>query len=94
VRLRWTRLAVTDLDSVYAYIAVDAPDAAMGIIDRIEEATAVLIRHPESGRAGRIKGTRELVVAGTPFILLYRIRQGTIQILAVIHGARKWPESV
>jgi toxin ParE1/3/4 len=44
-----------------------------------------------SGRAGRVPGTRELVIAGTPFIIPYRVAENTIQILRVLHGKRKWP---
>jgi toxin ParE1/3/4 len=91
VKVRWTRLAVADLDSAYRYIAADNAAAASRVIESIEKAVAVLCRHPEAGRAGRIKGTRELVVSGTPFVVAYRFRRDSIQILAVIHASRKWP---
>lgn len=87
-------MAVADLDSAYEYIAAGNPDAALRVIERIERAVAVLGRHPEAGRAGRIRGTRELVVSGTPFLVPYRFRRDAIQVLAVIHGSRKWPKSV
>ncbi|MFB2897343.1 type II toxin-antitoxin system RelE/ParE family toxin [Aerosakkonemataceae cyanobacterium BLCC-F50] len=45
------------------------------------------------GRPGRIPGTKELVVTRTPFILPYRVQGEQIEILAVIHAARQWPES-
>jgi toxin ParE1/3/4 len=92
VIIRWTHTAVTDLDSAYEYIAADDPEAARRVIERIETAVAVLSRHPEAGRAGRIRGTRELVVSGTPFIVPHRFRRDTIQILAVVHASRKWPK--
>jgi toxin ParE1/3/4 len=44
------------------------------------------------GRPGRVPGTRELVVSDTPFILPYRVRDSAVEILAVFHGARQWPE--
>jgi len=94
VKLRWTRLAITDLDSVFAYVAADNPTAANRLIDRIEKAVQVLPQHPTAGRDGRLMGTRELVVTGTPFVIPYRVRRNTIEILAVIHGARKWPENL
>jgi toxin ParE1/3/4 len=37
-------------------------------------------------------GTRELVIAGTPFIVVYRVFGNSLRILSVIHGARRWPE--
>jgi len=94
VKVRWTRLAVADLDSAYEYIAADDSAAALRVVERVEKAVAVLSRHPEAGRAGRIRGIRELVVSGTPFIVPYRITRDAIQVLAVIHTSRKWPMSL
>ena len=94
MKVRWTRLALADLDSVYEYIAPDDPSAALRLMERIERAVSVLSRHLEAGRAGRIGGTRELVVSGTPFIVPYRFRRDAIQVLAVIHASRKWPTSL
>jgi toxin ParE1/3/4 len=45
------------------------------------------------GRPGRVISTRELVVSGTPYIVAYRVREGVVEILAVIHGAQQWPTS-
>lgn len=73
-------------------MADDGADAASQFLERIQQAAAILVRHPMAGRAGRIPGTRELVVPGTPWIVPYRIRRGFVDILGVIHGARKWPD--
>lgn len=93
MKVRWTRLAVENLNFAYDYIAAENPPAARGIIARIESAVNVLRAHPEIGRSGRVEGTRELVISGTPFIVAYRGVKKRIEILAVIHGARRWPES-
>ena len=90
--VRWTRLAVHDLDAAYEYIAQNSPDAALNIVERIEAAVAALTHHPRIGRAGRVSGTRELVVTGTPFIVAYRTAASGIDVLAVMHGARMWPD--
>jgi toxin ParE1/3/4 len=47
---------------------------------------------PQSGRPGRVSGTRELVVTRTPYVVPYRVQGRNIEILRVYHGARKWPE--
>jgi toxin ParE1/3/4 len=91
VRIAWTRLALADLDSVYDFIAVNNPVAAVATIDRIEYAVQRLLRYPSMGRPGRIGDTRELVVAGTPFIVVYNVTPRRVEILGVIHGARRWP---
>jgi toxin ParE1/3/4 len=90
--VRWTRLAVHDLDAAYEHIAQSSPGAAQHIIERIEAAVTALTRHPRIGRGGRVSGTRELVVTGTPFIVAYRTAASGIEILAVMHGARVWPD--
>ena len=51
-----------------------------------------LVTFPEMGRHGRVPGTRELVLTSQPDIVAYRIRGQTIDILAILHGAQKWPE--
>ena len=49
--------------------------------------------NPHMGRAGRVPGTRELVIPQTPYIVPYRVQGEVIQILRVYHGARRWPDS-
>jgi addiction module RelE/StbE family toxin len=93
VKIRWTRLAVEDLNLAYEYIAAENPSAAHAVIARIESAVNVLRAHPEIGRSERVEATRELIISGTPFIVAYRIARNRVEILAVIHGARRWPTS-
>jgi len=92
--IQWTTPATEELVSAYEYVAADNPAAAQGIMNHIWETVEVLARHPKAGRKGRIAGTRELVVSGTPFIVGYRIEKKEIWILAVMHGARKWPDEL
>ena len=94
VKLLWTRLAIADLAKAHDHIALENPTAAGSVIERIEKSLRNLRFYPDLGRPGRVKGTRELVIPGTPFIIPYRRQKGFIEILAVIHGARKWPESL
>jgi toxin ParE1/3/4 len=90
--LLWTRLAVHDLDAAYEYIAESNPVAAERIAERIAAAAAAIVQHPRIGKPGRVSGTRELVGAGTPFIVIYRMRLNRAEILSVMHGARMWPD--
>ena len=62
------------------------------MLDRIFSGIELLELYPEAGRRGRIPGTRELVIDATPFLVAYRTRRGRIEILSLLHGARKWPE--
>lgn len=92
MKVLWSRDALRDLDEAHEFIAKDNPRAAKGIIERFEALLESLSIHPKLGRVGRVKGTRELVVTGTPFILPYVIDKQRIIILGVRHGARRWPK--
>jgi toxin ParE1/3/4 len=58
---------------------------------RILDATDQLVDHPHLGRVGRVPGTRELVVARTPYIVIYEIEGDMIRIIRVLHTAQRWP---
>ena len=90
----WTRLALQDLDCAWNYIAADKPGAADDVLEMIGKAVESLLSYQNLGRPGRVKGTRELVVVGTPFVIPYRVKSDRIEILAVIHGSRRWPEGL
>jgi toxin ParE1/3/4 len=90
----WTDRARENLRDIVAYISRDSQAAADRVLDRIFAATAHLADHPQLGRAGRIDGTRELVIPRTRYIVPYRVHGGDVEILAVIHSSRSWPESL
>ncbi|MGA0588061.1 type II toxin-antitoxin system RelE/ParE family toxin [Dyella sp. KRB-257] len=66
----------------------------MIVDDRIRLQVEQLIRHPESGRIGRVEGTRELVIDRTPYITAYRMAGDTVRILRVLHSAQQWPDAL
>jgi len=84
--------AEQDLAEIVDFILKDNPDAAQGMLIRIQHAITNLAEHHHLGRAGRIPKTRELVIADTPFIVPYQVRRNRLEILRVYHAARKWPE--
>ena len=92
MKLVWTKQAIADLDRAYSYIAETDPDRSQDMIGRIEKAVQSLQQFPKMGRPGRVPQTRELVISRTPFILPYRVWQNRIEILAVLHGSRRWPD--
>lgn len=88
----WTPRAQRNLRDAARYLMQFNPTAAMSLVRQIRKAPAQLCDHPASGRAGRVDGTRELVVTGTSYILPYRVKGDSVQILAVIHSSRQWPD--
>ena len=94
MKIKWLKLASRDLEHVETYIAQESPATAIQVILRIIDAVELLADQPGIGRSGRVEGTRELVVTGTPFIVPYRLKNSYIEILRVYHQARKWPNNL
>ncbi len=92
MKLRFTPNAVADIDNVYEYIAAENPVAAQSVLLRIEQLIDQLPAHPLLGRPGRVSGTHELIIPNTPFIAVYEIEEPYLNILAIIHTSRRWPE--
>lgn len=92
--LRWTPLARSDLLSIFDYVSTRNPPAADHLVSAIDDQLEALLDFPQMGRPGRVAGTREFVISRTPYIVAYRLRGQDIEILRVLHGARRWPESL
>lgn len=92
--IRWTRRALGRLDQVGAHIARDNAEAAARVVSRIVIAIDALADRPAMGRPGRIKTTRELVLADVPYIIAYRVTDRHVDILTVMHSAQQWPETL
>ncbi|GGF55529.1 hypothetical protein GCM10007301_13970 [Azorhizobium oxalatiphilum] len=88
MRLVYAEPASRDLASIIAYIALDSPAAAETVIRRIIESAHKLTRFPDMGRMGRLPGTRELVVPGLPYLIVYQVTPDMVTVLAVFHGSR------
>jgi toxin ParE1/3/4 len=94
MNLIWTKRAIDDLIAIADTINAINPRAAIGVRNKIRQSAERLPEFPLSGRAGRVAGTRELVVSGLPYIIPYRVRDGRIEILAIFHAARQWPDAL
>ncbi len=92
MKIVWTEPARQDLRRVFTYIAEENPRAARALLAEIKERVSVLEYNPQIGRPGRVDGTRELVLKGTSYILPYRVKDQQVQVIAVFHAARRWPE--
>ena len=88
----WSPQAVEHLTHLRSYIARDNPKAANRVATALLNAVERLAELPNFGRAGRVAGTRELVVPGTPYVIPYRIRGDRLEVIAVFHGRQKWPK--
>ena len=91
MKVVWSRRAIQHLVSLRKFIAADSEENAAITAERILQAVFLLQIQPNMGRPGRLMGTRELVVSGTPYVIPYRICRDRLELIAVFHGRRKWP---
>jgi len=92
MRVRWLRRALRNLDEEATYIATDDPEAPRRVVEHVLKAVVMLAARPGLGRPGRVPGTRELVVQKTRYVVPYRVRGDSIEILRVFHSSRRLPE--
>jgi toxin ParE1/3/4 len=90
LKLLWSLAALRHLREAHEYIKFDNPSAAARQIELIEANVNHLRAFPMIGRTGRRAGTRELPISDTPYIVVYRLKEESVQILAVLHGSRSW----
>ena len=91
MQVKWLRNAANNLNDATEYLAEENPKVAREFFIHVIESVNKLAQYPELGRAGRVAGTRELVIVGYPYIAPYRIKDRNVEILRVFHTSRIWP---
>jgi len=91
MNIKWLKTALKNLDQEAEYIAEDNPVAAAKMVEKIIHTVGLLSSNPSIGRTGRIHGTRELIIEHISYIIPYRIRGNSVEILRVFHTSRKPP---
>lgn len=91
MKIVWSAASVRHLRQVMAYIVGDSILGATTVRRRILQTVQRVGEMPNSGREGRVDGTREAVVPGTSYIVVYRIENNTVEVIGIWHAAREWP---
>jgi toxin ParE1/3/4 len=91
MELRWTQEAAADLERIADYLFAHAPERAERLVRTLYEAPGSLLTFPNRGRSGKKEGTRELVMSPLPYIVVYRVREDTVYVVRILHGAQPWP---
>lgn len=91
MRVELSKRALADLEEVASYYrTVAGPDVASRAQARFAAVIRRLAEMPESSPrvAGR-PGVRVAVLEGFPYLVFYRVMDGTVQIARIRHGARR-----
>lgn len=94
-RIRYTRDAVDDLDSIFDYISEDNRRAAVRMLERIESA---ILRLADNPRLGAVLPTNELSlvkpgyrrIVVSPYLVFYRFDDGEVFVARVLHSRQDW----
>lgn len=92
--VKWSRKALIDLDGAQTYIARENPFAAQAVAERILVAVHRLAEEPYVGPVGIVPATRHWVVPRTPYLLVYRVSDASIEVLRVWHSRRDWASGI
>ena len=86
----WTEPALSDLDAIAEYIALDKPSAAINLVQKVFAKTDQLDQFPELGRKPlEFKESRYLEIIVNPCRIFYRIDGDKVYILYVMRSERK-----
>ena len=91
MKLVWTRSANADLAAIADYLIEQTPLHAPRLVRDLYQSPEILQQFPMCGRPGRVTGTRELVLAPLPYVVIYRVGRDAIEIIRILHGAQRWP---
>ena len=89
MNLRYKARALRDIEAIHNYIAQHDAEVAKRVVRRIEHSISRLGFWPYSGRTGVVAGTRILVVPGLPYVAIYRVKDDNVDIITVLHTARR-----
>lgn len=80
MRIRWTRTAAADMQSISDYLKEHHPLYRQPTLRKLYENIRALQDTPYRGRPGRVEGTRETLLKPMPYIAVYRVHEQTIEV--------------
>ncbi|MBD2267924.1 type II toxin-antitoxin system RelE/ParE family toxin [Anabaena sp. FACHB-1391] len=92
MQVKWLRRALRNLEQARNYVFQDNPTAAQELIIKIQNAANQLQNYPFMGKNGRVEGTRELIISNSPYILIYRVKEESVEVLRILHTSKRYPE--
>ncbi len=92
LELRWRPMALADREAILNYIAEDNVEAAVRLDEEFEAKAEIAQQRPTLYKAGRVKGTRELVVRPN-YVMVYRVLPDAVEVLRVLHATQQWPSA-
>ncbi|GHD77874.1 type II toxin-antitoxin system RelE/ParE family toxin [Vogesella fluminis] len=93
MQVRWLRKAIQNLNAEAECVAQENPTTAAEMFEYVKAKVDALADFPAAGRAGRVPGTRELVIDHYPYLVPYRVAGDELHVLRVFHTRCKPPKT-
>jgi toxin ParE1/3/4 len=93
MKIVWAEQARQEWVAQYRFYFSRNPEAARRFRQEVMSAVARLRTHPQMGRPGHVEGTRELVITGTPFLVVYDVNAVRVEVIHVYDGRQDWKAS-
>ncbi len=92
MQVKWLHRALRNLEQARNYVFPANPTAAQELIIKIQNAANQLENYPFMGKSGRVEGTKELIISNSPYILIYRVKDESVEIIRILHTSKRYPE--
>ncbi|MFM6845117.1 MAG: type II toxin-antitoxin system RelE/ParE family toxin [Dolichospermum sp.] len=92
MQVKWLRRALRNLEQARNYVFQENPTAAQELIIKIQNAANQLEKYPFMGKSGRVEGTKELIISNSPYMIIYRVKEESVEVLRILHTSKCYPE--
>lgn len=92
MQVKWLKWALRNLEQARNYVFQDNPTAAQELIIKIQNAANQLQKYPFMGKNSRVECTKELIISNSPYILIYRVKEESVEVLRILHTSKRYPE--
>lgn len=92
MKIVWRPMADADRENIFDYIAQENPQAALELDEDFKAKVEIAAQNPKLYKAGRVRGTREIVVRPN-YVIVFGMEEEsrTVIVLRVLHAAQQWP---
>ena len=93
MKVHWTEAARAQLRDIHSFVARSSPQYAKKLVDRLTRRSQQIGAFPQSGRVvPDVNDVNVREVLEGPYRIIYHILDDQVDVIAVVHGARNWPD--
>lgn len=92
MKVRYSKLALAELDAILADIQAENPGAAARLEARVDRVVKRISQFHQSAQEVVARpGVRSVPLVRYPYVVHYSVNESEVVILRIVHGARRSP---